>query len=241
VTTETVVAGAGTVLDAKGLRAKLGGVEILRGVDLSVERGRVLGVLGPSGAGKSTLFRVLVGELRPTSGEVWLDGQRITTLALWRRARVGMGYVPQTPSVLFDLTVADNIRVFERVARRERLPTKERAALVGLEDRLAVHAADLSGGERRRLDLLRALIAEPRVLICDEPLTGVDPVGAVQLGELLRACADRGVAVVLADHRVREALSICDSAVLLVDGQVAFEAPPQDFADHPAVKQRYLG
>ncbi len=229
------------VLRARDVRARLGGAEILRGVDLEVPRSYVLGVLGPSGAGKSTLFRTLVGELAPSAGSVWLDGREVTREPLWRRARAGLGYVPQTPSVLQDLTVADNIRTFERVAHAACRPVAERAAEVELEDRLEVRAGELSGGERRRLELLRALVAEPRVLVCDEPLTGVDPAGAGRLGKLLRRQADRGMAIVLADHRIGEALAMCDRAVLLVDGRVELSADPEEFSDHPAVRRRYLG
>lgn len=229
------------VLRAREVRARLGGAEVLRGVDVDVPRGLVLGILGPSGAGKSTLFRTLVGDLAPTSGSVWLDGQDVTREPLWRRARAGLGYVPQTPSVLHELSVADNIRTFERVARCASRPPAERAAEVELDDRLEVRAGELSGGERRRLELLRALIAEPKVLVCDEPLTGVDPVAAGRLGKLLRAWSSRGMAVVLADHRIREALAMCDRAMLLVDGRVELSAEPDEFSDHPAVRRRYLG
>jgi lipopolysaccharide export system ATP-binding protein len=232
---------ASDVLATRGLHAVLGGAEILRGVEFGLKKGEVLGVLGPSGAGKSTLFRIIAGELRASGGDVYLHGRRITRLPLWRRARAGMGYVPQTPSVLFDLSVQDNIRTFEQLARAPRRSAEERARAVGLEDRLRVPAGELSGGERRRLELLRALIGEPGVLICDEPLTGVDPKGAERVRGALRDVASRGTAVLLADHRVQEALTICDSALLLVDGRVELRAPAAEFADDPAVKRRYLG
>jgi lipopolysaccharide export system ATP-binding protein len=230
-----------SVLRARGVRARLGGAEVLRGVDIEVSRGSVLGVLGPSGAGKSTLFRVLVGELAPSAGSVWLAGREVTRDPLWRRARSGLGYVPQTPSVLQELSVADNIRTFERVARVQSRAPAERAAEVELEGRLEVRAGELSGGERRRLELLRALIAEPAVLVLDEPLTGVDPAAAGRLGKLLRRQSQRGMAIVLADHRIREALGMCDRAALLVDGRIEVLSGPGTFSDHPAVRRRYLG
>lgn len=228
-------------LHIEGLRAVLGGAEILRGVELLLSPGEVLGVLGPSGAGKSTLFRIIAGELRASAGDVFLHGRRITRLPLWRRARAGMGYVPQTPSVLFDLTVRENILTFERLSGVERRPPEARARELGLEERLGVPAGELSGGERRRLELLRALIAQPTVLVCDEPLTGVDPKGAELVRSVLRALAARGTAVLLADHRVQEALTICDTALLLVDGRIELRAPAGEFADAPAVQRRYLG
>ena len=226
---------------AVGLHVELGGVEIIRGVDLQVEIGSVVGVLGPSGAGKTTLFRALMGELRARSGRVFLRDEEVTKYPLWRRARAGMGYVPQTPSVLFDLTVRRNIRTFEAAARVVREPAERRAELVGLEQRMDVTAGELSGGERRRLELLRAVIAKPNVLICDEPLTGVDPAGAGQIGRLLRSQAARGASVILADHRIREALPFCDEALLLIDGRIEVVAPPDAFAEHSAVRERYLG
>ena len=228
-------------LRAQGLSARLGAQQILRGIDLEVAAGQVIAVLGPSGAGKSTLFRVLSGELVPEQGSVLFEGHDITREPLWRRARRGLGYVPQTPSVLFDLSVADNIRAFERAARVAERTLEERAESVELAARLDVRARELSGGERRRLELLRALIAEPRVLVCDEPLTGIDPVAATRLAALLRARADAGTAVVLADHRIPETLAVCDRALFLVDGQIALDASPAEFADHPFVRRRYLG
>src|SRR5690606_8950226 len=169
-----------------------------------------------SGAGKTTLFRLLAGELAPDSGRVAIAGDDVTREPLWRRARRGLGYVPQTPSVLFDLSVADNIKSFERAARVASRPLEERLRSVELSARLDVRARDLSGGERRRLELLRALVAEPKVLICDEPLTGIDPAHASRVAAVLREHADRGMAIVVADHRIQEALSICDRALLLL-------------------------
>jgi lipopolysaccharide export system ATP-binding protein len=228
-------------LRVQGVRVVLGGNEILRGVDLRLSAGTVLGVLGPSGAGKTTLFRVIVGELHPTRGSVFLGPFEVTREPLWKRARRGIGYVPQTPSVLFDLDVRGNLVTFERALRLGSHRPAEWAKLMDLGDRLDVRVASLSGGERRRLELVRALMAEPKVLVLDEPLTGMDPVRIARLAELLRALAARGAAVVLADHRIREALEFCDEAALFVDGRVEVVARPQDFAAHSAVVRRYLG
>lgn len=229
------------LLVAEAIGVSLGKQQILAGVSLELRSGEVLGVLGPSGAGKSTLFRLLAGELRPATGRVLLGERDVTREPLWRRARLGLGYVPQTPSVLFDLSVADNIRSFERMAGAARRSAEERARDVALEDRLHVRAGELSGGERRRLELLRALIAEPSVLVCDEPLTGVDPVIAGRIGRLLRGRADAGAAVIIADHRVHEAIRFCDRALLLLDGRIELTSKPEGFLDHPAVRRRYLG
>ena len=211
----------------------------------------MLGVLGPSGAGKSTLFRALVGEITINAGKVELLGSDVTTrAALWERARAGLAYVPQTPSVLWDLTVRDNLRVlsprrdFPKATARaeEAAAVKRLGARVALEDRLDVRAGELSGGERRRLELARALTRPPKVLVCDEPFAGVDPQQASRLGDMLGALArNDGVAVMLADHHVEEALRVCTRAVLLLDGQVAAEAEPDAFREHPLVASRYLG
>ncbi|APR81683.1 Lipopolysaccharide ABC transporter, ATP-binding protein LptB [Minicystis rosea] len=229
-------------LSAEGIGVRLGGTIVLRDVCLEVAAGEVLGVFGPSGAGKSTLFRALAGEERVASGCVRLAGEDVTALPLWQRARRGLGYVPQTPSVLWDLTVAENLAAFRRLAPRPAGPTPEPAALLadlGLDGRASVRASSLSGGERRRLELGRALSAAPRVLLCDEPFAAIDPLGAERAGALLRRAAQAGAAVVLADHHVEEALRLCDRAALLLGGEVAVIAPPPDFLGLPLVRKHY--
>ncbi|MFO0566837.1 MAG: ATP-binding cassette domain-containing protein [Polyangiaceae bacterium] len=229
------------LLRAENVSVVLGGMEVLRGISLRIQPGEIVGVLGPSGAGKSTLFRALTGELVPTAGTVLFQERDVTLLPLWRRARLGLGYVPQTASVLFDLSVADNLATFERAAGVPRRDLAERASEVELEARLDVLARDLSGGERRRLELCRALTGEPRVLVCDEPLAGVDPSGVSRMGRVLRGRADAGMAVLVADHRVREALEFCHRALLLLDGRIELETTPAEFLEHPKVRRRYLG
>jgi lipopolysaccharide export system ATP-binding protein len=226
---------------ARGLHVVRGGKALLRGIDIEVRRGEVVGVLGPSGAGKSTLFRALVGESLPDRGAVVLEGVDVTRDPLWRRARIGIGYVPQGPSVLWELTVAENLATFRHVARLPPEPPRFMAARVGLGELLGIRAGALSGGERRRLELARAITRSPRVLVCDEPFAGVDPAGAERLGLLLGDLARDGTAVLLADHHVAEALRICSRAVLLLDGTVAASAPAGAFAEHPLVRGRYLG
>lgn len=236
----TTGASAAAALEAEGVRAHLGGQEILAGVDLVARAGRVTAVLGPSGAGKTTLFRVLVGELSPDAGRVRLHGRDATAVPLWRRARQGLGYVPQGPSVLVDLTVAENLATFVRVGGG-RVGAEELAARVDLGARSSLRAGDLSGGERRRLELARALAGAPSVLVCDEPFAAIDPARTAELARLLRELADTGAAVILADHRVPEALEIADEAHLLVGGRIELTVPPAEFSAHPAVRRRYLG
>lgn len=238
--------------EAKNLRVVRGNATILHDVSVSVKPGEVTGVLGPSGAGKSTLFRALVGEIPVAEGTVHLGGEEVTTEPLWVRARKGLAYVPQTPSVLWDLSVRENLAVYQSVVRRTMAAGSSSAddadaiatmaARVALTDRLDVRAGELSGGERRRLEVARALTRPPRVLICDEPFSGVDPQQASRLGDMLVALAkDENVAVLLADHHVAEALRICSRAILLLDGKVAVEAPPDAFREDPLVVGRYLG
>jgi lipopolysaccharide export system ATP-binding protein len=226
-----------------------GGRKLLRGISLELHAGEVLGVLGPSGAGKSTLFRTLVGELLPTAGEVRLEGRVVTQWPLWRRARAGVGWVPQGPSTLLDLTLLENFEVFyavagvgpsDRAARRRAI--EQDAARFGLAQRLGVRAGLLSAGERRRLEVARALVHRPRVLVCDEPFAGVEPSASASMAELLADLAHtHQVGVVLADHHVAEALPVCSRALLLLDGAIQVDADPISFRKHPLVEGRYLG
>jgi len=226
----------------EGLRVERGGKVILRDVSVHADAGEVIGVLGPSGAGKSTLFRALTGEIAPDAGAVLLDGDDVTAAPLWARARRGLGYIPQSPSVLWDLSVRENLATFHRVVHGDPGDPRAAAERVQLGARLDVRAGELSAGERRRLEFARSLTRTPRVLVCDEPFSGVDPVGAARLAELLRdLAAEEGAAVLLADHHVAEALRICTRAILLLDGAVAAEGDPAAFQEHPLVRGRYLG
>ena len=250
--TDSAPAAPAAAIESRAVRVARGDKMILRGVSIRAMPGEVLGVLGPSGAGKSTLFRALVGEIPVEDGSVLLFEKDVTRAALWERARAGVAYVPQTPSVLWDLSVKDNLRVYHRVVHGGAWPMRKRpgedraidelAERVALADRMDVRAGELSGGERRRLELARALTRPPRVLVCDEPFAGVDPQQASKLGDMLRGLAsDEGVAVLLSDHHVAEALRVCTRAVLLLDGQVAMEGNPEEFQEHPLVVGRYLG
>jgi lipopolysaccharide export system ATP-binding protein len=236
------VTGGDAALTAADLTVRLGGLAVLRDVSLSARPGEVLGIFGPSGAGKSTLFRALAGEERLARGRVMLGGEDVTGLPLWKRARRGLGYLPQTPSVLLDLTVAENIAVFERLGQGGRLSAREVAELareVGLGERMGVRAGSLSGGERRRLELVRALSASPGVLLCDEPFAAVDPAGTGRVVGALERLKSKGTAVLLADHHVAEALRVCDRALLFLEGSIAVEAPAGEFCDHELVRKHY--
>ncbi len=231
----------GALLRASRLRVARGERAILRDVDLEADAGEVVGILGPSGAGKSTLFRALTGEAPPDGGRVLVGGNDVTSWPLWQRARAGVGYIPQTASVFWDMTVGENLVAFRRIAAVGSGDALAAAERVGLAHRLDVRAGELSAGERRRLDLARAITRKPLLLICDEPFAGVDPAGATELGDLLRDLAAEGVLVLLADHHVDEALRVCTRAMLLLDGAVAASEPPDRFRAHPLVRGRYLG
>jgi lipopolysaccharide export system ATP-binding protein len=228
-------------LTARGLSVVYGARQVLRGVDLDLDGGEVLGVLGPSGAGKSTLFGALTGDGTTSAGVVRLDGRDVTPLPLWQRARLGVSYIPQSPSVLWDMSVRENLLSFHRIVHgRGPASVEEEAERVELGARLDVPAGALSAGERRRLEFARAITRKPRVLVCDEPFAGVDPGGAARLGDLLAELARTGVAVVLADHHVAEALRVCTRAMLLLDGVVRTTADPDAFRRDPLVRERYL-
>jgi lipopolysaccharide export system ATP-binding protein len=233
---------AGSVLVADAITVHLAGRVIVREVSLAVGAGEVLGLFGPSGAGKSTLFRALAGELVPSRGRVVLGDEDVTRLPLWQRARRGLGYLPQTPSVLFDLTVAENLAVFYSLAptaARTGLAQAEMAGELGLSELLDVPAGSLSGGERRRLELARALCVRPRVLLCDEPFAAIDPIGARRVSDRLRRIAGEGSSVIVADHHVSEALRLCDRAALLVEGEVALVTSSSEFPGHELVRRHY--
>lgn len=229
------------MLRLEHVHVERGGRAVLRDVSFELAASEVLGLLGPSGAGKSTVFRYLAGTLAG-SGRALLDGHDLSALPLWQRARLGLGVMPQEPSVLFDLSVRDNLQVFAELAGTTLPSPEERAREVDLHERLDVRARDLSAGERRRLEFLRAISHAPKVLLCDEPFAGVDPKGAQKLAEHLRTLAARGTAVLLADHHVEEALAICSRALLLLDGAIAAHADSAEaFRTHPLVVGRYLG
>jgi lipopolysaccharide export system ATP-binding protein len=226
-------------LSIEGLSVARGSMDILYNLSLGVEAGEILGVFGPSGAGKSTLFQAVVGELG-YRGRVELGGRVVDRWPVWRRARAGLGYVPQGASVLFDLTVRENLRTFAALAGQT--PEPERwARRVELGHRLDVAASALSGGERRRLELARALLLRPSVLLCDEPFAGLNPGSIEAVSCLLKEAAGEGVGVLLSDHHLELALGLTSRAVLLLEGRVAVETEAAAFATHPLVLERYVG
>jgi lipopolysaccharide export system ATP-binding protein len=233
------------VLAARGLRKRYGEREVLCGVDLHVEPGEVVGLLGPNGAGKTTTFNLNVGEVRPRDGRVFLGDREITDQPMFRRARLGITYLPQEPSIFRRLTVAGNLNaILETVEskpaiRRERLP--ELLQELGLADKGHLRGASLSGGERRRVEVARALVLEPKFMLLDEPFSGIDPIAVGEIQKVVGQLRARGIGIVVTDHNVRETLSICDRAYIIKDGTILREGAPEAIAADPTVREIYLG
>ena len=218
---------------------------VLHDVSLHVERGEVVGLLGPNGAGKTTSFYSVMGLVKPDAGRIYLDGQDITHLPMYRRAILGLGYLPQETSIFRGLTVEQNIMsVLEvaepdhdsRVARLEKLLGE--FGLIGLRDSPALA---LSGGERRRCEIARSLAAEPSIMLLDEPFAGIDPISISDIRDLVKELRQRDIGVLITDHNVRETLDIVDRACIIYDGQVLFEGTPQALVADENVRRLYLG
>ncbi len=229
-----------SVLSISNLSVTRGKLRVLSELSLEVSKGERVGILGPSGAGKSTLFRTIAGEDEPEKGDITLQGESLLGLRLYERARRGLGYIPQEPSVLFELTVEANLRAFADLANADAARALDLGKVVGLESRFSTLAKNLSAGERRRLEFARAVIPKPKLLLCDEPWSGIDPQGGDRLAALIRDLSADGITVILADHHVEEALSACTRACLLVDGKIVVDASPEEFRRDPIVRKRYL-
>ena len=239
----TAVSGA--ELSATGLVKRYGDKMAVDGIDLEVRGSEVVGLLGPNGAGKTTTFNMVAGSIRPTEGRVFLDGEDITELPMYRRARMGITYLPQEASIFRKLTVADNIGAIletvesNRVRRKERLA--ELLAELGLTAKANRKGADLSGGERRRVEITRALVLDPKFMLLDEPFAGVDPIAVIDIQKIIEQLRGRGIGVVITDHNVRETLSICDRAYIIKDGAILRHGTPAEIIEDPEVREVYLG
>ncbi len=232
-------------LIAQGLVKRFRSRLVVDRVSVDIQRGEVVGLLGPNGAGKTTSFYMIVGLLRPEGGRIFLEGEEITSLPMYMRCRKGMGYLPQESSVFRKLTVEENLLAIlemmdlDEDERRERL--RELLAELDLT-RLARHKAfTLSGGERRRLEITRALVTNPRYLLLDEPFTGIDPIAIGDIQEIVAGLRERGIGVLITDHNVRETLAITDRAYILYGGQILASGTAAELAQNPKVREIYLG
>jgi len=232
-------------LTAKALTKRYGDATVVRGVDLEVHPAEVVGLLGPNGAGKTTTFNMLAGGIRPSEGDVYLGDLVITDLPMYRRARLGITYLPQEASIFRRLSVADNVNAIletverDRSARRERL--RELLAELGLTEKANRRGDSLSGGERRRVEITRALVLDPKFMLLDEPFAGIDPIAVGDIQKIVAQLKLRGIGVIITDHNVTETLRICDRAYIIKDGGIVKQGPPEEIAGDPQVRQVYLG
>ena len=238
---QTAQGGLGAVSIGKSDRDR----RVVKDVSVTVNRGEVVGLLGPNGAGKTTCFYMITGLVRVDQGQILLDGQDVTTLPMYQRARLGVGYLPQEPSIFRGLTVEQNVMSIVELSERSR--SKRREIVDGLLAELRVDhlrdspASSLSGGERRRVEIARALATRPSFMLLDEPFAGIDPLAINDIRELVLFLKQRGLGVLITDHNVRETLTIVDRASIMFDGEVMFEGTPNEVLSDRTVRERYLG
>jgi lipopolysaccharide export system ATP-binding protein len=241
------------LLEVRGLVKCYGRRRVVDVVDFEVEAGEVVGLLGPNGAGKTTSFRMTTGQITPNEGRVWFNGQDVTSLPMYQRARLGMGYLPQEISVFRKLTTEENILAIleilpicrslgRKLTRAERIErTNQVLEQFGLTRVRKNNAARLSGGEKRRLEIARCLVCEPLLILLDEPFTGIDPITIADIRQIVRDLRNSGIGLLLTDHNVREALKITDRSYLIKDGKVRTHGSPQEIVRDPIAINEYLG
>jgi lipopolysaccharide export system ATP-binding protein len=234
-----------TTLSSSELVKKYKGKAVVSGVTIEVNPGEVVGLLGPNGAGKTTTFYMIIGFIRPNSGKVFIGDRNITGFPMYRRARMGIGYLAQEPSVFRKLTVEQNIRAIlqmRNISRKEQTQKLdnllEELDITNLRKRKAF---SLSGGERRRVEISRALVNEPQFMLLDEPFAGIDPIAVEDIQKIIVKLTSKGLGVLITDHNVRETLSICDRAYIMCDGKILKSGTAQFLAEDPEARKIYLG
>ena len=234
-----------STLEGFELRKWYGTREVVSGVSLNVHQGEIVGLLGPNGAGKTTTFYMLTGIIKPNGGEVLLDGKDIGSWPLYERARVGVSYLPQESSIFRRLTVYQNLQIILEHTAWTKEEQRARAESLledfGLTHLVNSYAMFLSGGERRRLEIARALIREPKFVLLDEPFAGIDPVAVGDIQDLVRGLRNRGIGVLISDHNVRETLTICDRAYLMHQGKGILAGTPDEIIHNEQARMVYLG
>ncbi len=232
-------------LGCDGLDKAYGKRRVVSDVSISVRRGEVVGLLGPNGAGKTTCFYMIVGMIKPDSGTVYFDGHDITGLPMYRRARKGIGYLPQEASIFRKLTVEDNLKAIletlkiSKTEREERLESLLRE--LNVEHLRKSYGYQLSGGERRRVEVTRSLVTDPSFMLLDEPFAGIDPIAVADLQGIVMKLREKGLGVLITDHNVRETLSITDRAYIMYEGSIKRSGTADDLASDPEVREIYLG
>jgi len=233
------------LLECQKLVKVYNGRRVVDEATFGVDSGEIVGLLGPNGAGKTTSFRMAIGMIRPNSGRVVFKNQDITRLPMYRRARLGMGYLSQEPSLFQRLTVRDNLMAILETRNLSRAERRRRLAELLCEfdlERVADNMAhSLSGGERRRLEIARALITEPHIFLLDEPFSGIDPKMIADIQKILHALKAKGLSLLLTDHNVRDTLKVTDRAYIIDQGRIVAHGSPEEIVEHPEVRSRYLG
>ena len=219
--------------------------EIVKGVSIQIHKGEVVGLLGPNGAGKTTTFYMVVGLISPDKGKIFFDKREITNMAMYKRARCGLGYLSQEPSIFRKLTVEENILAVLETLNLSKKEMKERLERL-LEDLKMTHltksrAYTLSGGERRRLEITRCLVTNPSFILLDEPFSGVDPIAVFEVQQIIASLKEKGLGILLTDHNVRETLSITDRSYIMAEGKILVSGTAQELINNPEAKKIYLG
>jgi len=233
------------MLSARDLRKRYGKKVVVNGVSLELKKGEIVGLLGPNGAGKTTTFYMITGMIQPNKGHIFLGEEDITGLPMYRRARKGISYLAQEPSIFSRLSVEDNLRLVLEMTKLSKAEQKEKLEKI-LEDLTITSIRkskgyNLSGGERRRAEISRALVMEPDFILLDEPFSGIDPIAVEDIQGIIHSLKDRDIGVLITDHNVRETLSVTDRAYLLYDGQILMSGTADSLADDPEARKLYLG
>jgi lipopolysaccharide export system ATP-binding protein len=235
----------GRGLGCEGLVKTYGKRRVVSDVSINVKRGEVVGLLGPNGAGKTTSFYMLVGMIKPDGGKVYFDGDDITGLPMYRRARKGIGYLPQEASIFRKLTVEDNLKAILETLKISKAEREERLESLlmelNIEHLRKNYGNQLSGGERRRVEVTRSLVTEPSFMLLDEPFAGIDPIAVADLQGIVMKLREKGLGVLITDHNVRETLSITDRAYIMYEGSIKRSGTADDLASDPEVREIYLG